>query len=146
MHNLAHRAGRLAIVPVLAGAAIFGVATPAVAAPPAPQPEPGVTRDCSEPVGDGIIVCLVVEKRSPETAFVSAEVESAFDDLKGALVVLEACDGERCRAQEVATGENTREVSTKAQEWGRGTGTYRANATLVDIKGYTYADVANTDK
>jgi hypothetical protein len=146
MRNLAHRAGRLALVPVLAGAAVFGVATPAVAAPTAPQPEPGVTRDCSEPVGDGIIVCLVVEKRSPETAFVSAAVESAFDDLKGALVVLEACDGERCLAQEVATGENTREVRTKAQEWGRGTGSYRANATLVDVRGHTYADVANTDK
>jgi hypothetical protein len=146
MRNLAHRAGRLAIVPVLAGATVFGVATPAVAAPPAPQSEPVVTRDCSEPVGDAIIVCLRVEKRSPESTFVSAEVESAFDDLKGALVVLEACDGERCRAQEVATDENTSEVRTKAQEWGRGTGTYRANATLVNIKGYTYADVANTDK
>jgi hypothetical protein len=147
--NLAHRAGRLAIVPVLAAAAVFGVATPAVAAPPAPpapQSEPVVTRDCSESVGDGIIVCLRIEKRSPESTFVSAEVESAYDDLKGALVVLEACDGERCRALEVATDENNDVVRTKAQEWGRGTGTYRANATLVDIKGYTYADVANTDK
>ena len=146
MRNLAHRAGRLAIVPVLAGAAVFGVATPAVAAPPAPQSEPVVTRDCSEPVGDAIIVCLRMEKRSPESTFVSAEVESAYDDLKGALVVLEACDGERCRALEVATDENNDVVRTKAQKWGRGTGTYRANATLVDIKGYTYADVANTDK
>jgi hypothetical protein len=146
MRNLAHRAGRLAIVPVLAGAAVFGVATPAVAAPPAPQAEAGVTRDCSEPVGDGIIVCLRVEKRSPQSTFVSAQVESAFDDLRGALVVLEACDGERCRAQEVATDENTDDVRTKAQEWGRGTGTYRANATLVDISGNTYSDVANTDK
>jgi hypothetical protein len=146
MPNIARKVGRFAIVPLLAGAAVFGLTAPAVAAPPAPQPEPGVTKDCSESVGDGIVVCLIVEKRSPESAFVSAAVESAFADLKGAIVVLEACDGERCLAQEVATGENTSEVRTKSQEWGRGTGTYRANATMVDTTGHTYSGVANTDK
>lgn len=146
MRNLARRAGRLTIVSVLAGAAVFGVAAPAVAAPPAPQPEPAVTKDCSESVGDAIVVCLITEKRGPESAVVSAAVESAFADMKGVLVVLEACDGERCLAQEVATGENTAEVRTKAQEWGRGTGQYRATASIVDISGHTYSGVANTDK
>jgi hypothetical protein len=140
MRNLARRAGRLAIVPVLAGAAVFGVATPAVAAPPA-APE----KDCSESVGDGIVVCLIVEKPSPESAFVSATVESAFADMRGAIVVLEACDGERCVAQELATGENTAEVRTKSQEWGRGTGYYRATATMVDISNVTYSGVAHPD-
>jgi hypothetical protein len=143
--NLAHQVGRLALVPVLAGAAVFGVATPAVAAPPAPQPEPGVTKDCSESVGDGIVVCLIVEKPNPETAFVSAAVESAFGDMKGALVVLEACDGERCSVQEVATGENTAEVRTKSQEWGRGTGYYRANASMVGHRNDVHSGVVHPD-
>ncbi|TQM36153.1 hypothetical protein [Pseudonocardia cypriaca] len=143
MRNLAHRAGRLAIVPVLAGATMFGVATPAVAAPPAPQPEPGVSKDCSESVGDGIIVCLVVEKPDPETTLVSAAVESAFGDLKGAIVVLEACDSERCSVQEVATGENTAEVRTKPQEWGRGTGYYRANASMVGHRNDLHSGVVH---
>ena len=145
MRNLARRAGRLAIVPVLAGAAVFGVAAPAVAAPPAPQPEPAVTKDCSEDFGDGIIVCLITDKRSPESAVVSAAVESAFADVKGALVVLEACDGERCLAQEVATGENTAEVRTKPQEWGRGTGYYRANASMVGHRNDLHSGVVHPD-
>jgi hypothetical protein len=124
---------------------VFGVATPAVAAPPAPQPEQGVKKDCSESVGDGIVVCLIVERRSPESTFVSAAVESAFGDMQGALVVLEACDGDRCTVQEVATGANTAEVRTKSQEWGRGTGYYRANASMVGHRNDLYTGVIHPD-
>lgn len=143
MRNIARRAGRFAIVPVLAGVAVLGVAAPAAAAPPAPQPQ-ATEENCSEPV-DGVSFCVVVDKTDPASAKVSALVRSAAGNLKGALVVLEACDGVNCTAQEVATGKNTAQVRTRSQEWGRGVGYYRANASWVGADNKTHTGSVHPD-
>jgi hypothetical protein len=139
MRDLARRAGRFAIVPVLAGAALFGMTVPAVAAPPAPQPQ-AAGNNCGGPY-DGVALCLVVDKRDPAHAKVSALARSEGSKMVGALVVLEACDGVNCNSEAVATGKNTGEVRTTPVEWGQGVGFYRVNASWVDNQGRTHTGV-----
>lgn len=144
MRNLARQAGRIAIVPVLAGAAVFGLSSPAVAAPSEPQPRPGeVEEDCGEPV-DGATVCLIWGPGGVAGPDVTAVVRKTGGTLKGALVVVEACE-DTCRAMKVGTGQDTSEVKTPPYVWGRGTGYHRANASWVDDKGKTHTGVTNPE-
>jgi hypothetical protein len=143
MRNLARRAGRFAMVPVLAGAAVFAVAAPAAAAPPAPPQPAEVKENCGEPV-DGTTVCLIWGPGGVAGPDVTAVVRRAEGKLKGALVVVEACDTS-CRAMEVGTGAGKREVRTPPHVWGRGAGYYRANASWVDDKGQTHTGVVNPE-
>jgi hypothetical protein len=140
MRNLARRAGRLAIVPVLAGAAVFGLSAPAAAAPPAPGP--AILGDDCKSV-DGVKICVVTNKTSEKT-LVSALIRSEGAKMRGVFLLLEACDSD-CHAQEIATGKNVGELRTKAQEWGRGVGYYRVNASWVDDKSVTHTGVVFPD-
>jgi hypothetical protein len=136
MPDIARKVGRFAIAPLLAGAAVFGLAAPAVAAPPAPGPS--IMGDDCRPV-DGVKICVVTNKTSDKT-LVSALIRSDGPKMKGVFLLLEACGGD-CHTQEIATGKGVGELRTKAQEWGRGTGYYRVNASWVDDKGVAHTGV-----
>jgi hypothetical protein len=141
MRNLARRAGRFAIVPVLAGAAVFGLSAPAMAAPPTPQPQ--VLGDNCNTV-DGVAICVVTNKTSEKT-LVSALIRSEDATMQGVFLLLEACGGS-CHTVAIATGKDVGELRTKPQEWGRGTGYYRVNASWVDDKGVAHTGVVFPEK
>ena len=74
---------------------------------------------------------------------ISADTKPRRSDgpkMKGVFLLLEACDGD-CHTQEIATGKAVGELRTKAQEWGRGVGYYRVNASWVDDKGVAHTGV-----
>src|SRR5918997_708078 len=98
MPNMARKVGRFALVPLLAGAAVFGLAAPAAAAPPAPGP--AIMGDNCKSV-DGVKICVVTNKTSEKT-LMSALIRSEGAKMQGVFLLLESC-GSDCHAQEIAT-------------------------------------------
>jgi hypothetical protein len=109
MLSFAQRVRRVMIVFAIAGGSTLALAAPSAAAPPAEtQAAPPQRSECG-PNFEGNGPCVTYKwGDTPETTTVSAILAVENSNPKGALVVLEACDGpDQCRPVAVASGVNS---------------------------------------
>jgi hypothetical protein len=108
MLSFAQRVRRVMIVVAIAGGSTLALAAPSAAAPPAEtQAAPPSKTECGQHFeGNGPCVTYTWGD-TPETTSVNAILAVENSNPKGALVVLEACDGpDRCRPVAVGSGLN----------------------------------------